>query len=90
MGYEYMLDLEVPDRAEADRVLRAVAGFAGYSPEFELYSFRRQATGPMPDADAKIERSGIYVCDHGVGYPVVEAILAAFSAVGLEGRLREL
>jgi len=90
MGYEYMLDREVPDPAEADRVLRIVAGFTGCRSEFQLRSFRRRATGPMPDADAKSERSGIGVEDQGVGYPIVEDILAARSAVGLHARLREL
>jgi hypothetical protein len=90
MGYEYRLDFEVPDRADADRVLRKVPGFEGFNPKFELYSFRRKSTGTMPDADAKIERSGIYLCDYGTGYQVVRDIQAAFSEIGLHAELREL
>jgi hypothetical protein len=90
MGYEYRLDFEVRDRAEADRVLRNVPGFDGFNPKFELYSFRRQSTGTMPDADAKIEPSAIYICDYGPGYQVVRDIQAAFSAIGLHAELREL
>lgn len=90
MGYEYMLDFEVTDRAQADRVLRGIAGFAGFDPKFELYSFRRTATGRMPDADAKIESSGIYICDHGGSHQFVEDIHAAFFAIGLRAQPREL
>lgn len=85
-----MLDFEVADRAEADRILRSVAGFEGFDATFELYSFRRTATGSMPDAHAKIENSGIYVCDNGGCYQVVRDVQAAFSAIGLHSEPREL
>jgi hypothetical protein len=90
MGYEYMLDFEVVERGEADRVLRSVAGFEGFDPTFELYSFRRASTGAMPDAQAAIKKAGIYVCDNGGSYQIVSDIQAAFSAIGLRAEPREL
>jgi len=90
MGYEYMLDFEVVERGDADRVLRSVAGFEGFDPKFGLYYFRRTATGAMPDAQAAIENAGIYVCDNGVAYQVVRDIQAAFAAIGLRAEPREL
>jgi hypothetical protein len=90
MGYEYMLDFDVADPARADWVLRAVSGFEAYDPEHQLYSFRRESTDAMPDASAKIEPSGIYVCDYGGSYRVVEDIQAAFAAIGLHAKPREL
>lgn len=90
MGYEYRLDFEVPDRAEADRVLRGVAGFAGFNPKYELYSFRRRSTGTMPDVDVKIEASSVYICDYGIGCEVVKDVQEAFAAIGLVAELREL
>ena len=51
---EYMLDFEVSSRPRADAVLHAIRGFEGFDAELELYSFRRAATGAMPDANAKM------------------------------------
>jgi hypothetical protein len=90
MGYEYKLDFEIADSEQADQVLRSVAGFEAFNPELQLYSFRHEATGAMPDADAKIEPSGIYVCAHGGSRRVIEDIQVAFSAVGLCAIPREL
>lgn len=90
MGYEYQLDFDVAEPSEVDEVLRSVPGFERLSLEFGLYSFRRTATGSMPDADAKIEPSGVYVCDHGGGYEVVKDIQATLGARGYRTRLREL
>lgn len=90
MGYEYMLDFEVSNRSEADAVLRGIKGFEGFSPEFESYSFRRTATGAMPDASAKVTATGICVCDNGGSFEIVKEIQAAFAALGLAVELREL
>jgi hypothetical protein len=90
MGYEYMLDFEVVERSEADRVLRSVAGFETFDPKLELYYFRRTAAGAMPDAKAAIQTAGIYVCDNGGAYQVVRDIQAAFAAIGLQAEPREL
>jgi hypothetical protein len=90
MGCEYMLDFEVSDRSEADAVLRTIHGFDGFDAEFELYSFRRSAAGPMADANAKIETAGIYVCDNGGSFQIAKDIQAAFAAIGLRADLREL
>ena len=90
MGYEYMLDFEVSDRGKAEEILRRIPGFEGFNPKYELYSFRREAIGAMPDADAKIESSGIYVCSYGGSFAVVLEIQAAFATIGLRAELREL
>jgi hypothetical protein len=89
MGYEYRLDFEPTDQAQADQILRAIPGFESYTP-LGLYAFRRNATGAMPDAYAKIEPSGIYVCDNGNSFQIVRDIQAAFAAVGLNAEPREL
>jgi hypothetical protein len=44
----------------------------------------------MPDAYAKIEPYGIYVCDNGNAFQIVRDIQAAFAAVGLKAEPREL
>jgi len=90
MSYEYMLDFAVVNRSEADSVLRSIQGFVGFSAEYQLYSFRRETTGPMPDADAKVEASGIYVCHYGGSFGIVTDIQAAFAAIGHRAELREL
>jgi hypothetical protein len=90
MGYEYQLDFDVTEPSEVDSALRSVPGFERFNPEFELYSFRRTATGAMPDADAKIEPSGVYVCDHGGAPAILTDIQAALVARGYRVTLREL
>jgi len=90
MGHEFQLDFEVPDRSEADRVLRSVHGFEGFDEKYGLYLFRRVASGPMPDATAKIETDGIYVCDNGGASDVLDDIRAAFAAIGLRAEPRPL
>jgi hypothetical protein len=88
MGYEYQLDFEHPDPAQADQVLRAIRGFEGCTGG--LYSFRRHSTGSMPDAYATIEADGIYVCDNGGARQIVREIQEAFAAIGLRAEPREL
>lgn len=90
MGYEYKLDLQLTDLKQADLILRAISGFEAYDAEFKLYSFRRSATGAMPDAHAKLEPSGIYVCENGGSSQIVEDIRAAFAAIGFPAEPREL
>jgi hypothetical protein len=90
MGYEYQLDFDVTEPSEVDAVLRTIPGFEQFSPHFALYSFRRTATGSMPDADAKIEPSGVYVCDHGGAHAILTDIQAALAARGYRVTLREL
>jgi len=90
MGYEYMLDFEVSNPVEADAVLRAIDGFEGFNAEFDLYLFRRKATESMPDAHAKVETTGIYICDNGGSFEIVKDIQAAFASIGLRADLREL
>lgn len=89
MGYEYQLEFTPPDRAHADQILRAIPGFEACT-ALGLYSFRRNATGAMPDAYAAIEPSGIYVCDNGGAHQIVREIQAAFAKAGLHAELREL
>jgi len=90
MGYEYKLDVQLTDLEQADLVLRAIPGFEAYDAEFTLYSFRRDATGAMPDAHVKIEASGIYVCENGGSSQIVGEIRAAFAAIGFPAEPREL
>jgi len=90
MGYEYRLQLDLPSRAQVDKLLRGIVGFEKFSEEFELYSFRRESTGVMPDVDAKIEASGIYLCSYGGSFDLVTEIQAAFAAIGLHAELVEL
>ena len=89
MGYEYQLDFEHTNQEQADRILRAISGFETCTAG-GLYSFRRHATGAMPDAYAAIEPSGIYVCDNGGARQIVTDIQAAFAGVGLRAEPREL
>lgn len=89
MGYEYRLDFELAHGPRADSILRSIPGFESCAAN-GLYAFRRNATGAMPDAYAKIEASGIYVCDNGSAFQIVKDIQAAFAAVGLDAELREL
>ena len=90
MGYEYMLDFEVADPSELDALLRKIPGFERYDPTYELYYFRRQATGAMPDAQVKIEAHGVYACDNGCGFAVLEDIRAALASIAPAATLREL
>jgi hypothetical protein len=90
MGYEYRLEFGVPSRAQADELLRGIAGFEGFSEEFQSYSFRRDSTDPMPDVTAAIEASGIYLCSYGGSMDIVKEIQAAFAAIGLRSELTEL
>ena len=89
MGCEYMLDFDV-DRQRADRILRSIAGFEGFDTKYELYSFRRDVVDAMPDAHAKIEKSGIYLCFNGGSHDIIPEIRSAFAAVGLVAELREV
>ncbi|HET9953133.1 MAG TPA: hypothetical protein VFQ61_01445 [Polyangiaceae bacterium] len=88
MGYEYQLDFEHCEPALADQILRAIPGFEKCTAG--LYSFRRNATGQMPDAYAAVEPTGVYVCDNGGAPQIVNDIRAAFVAAGLHAELREL
>jgi hypothetical protein len=90
MGYEYKLDFELVNREQADLVLRGIVGFVAHDRDFELYSFRRVATGVMPDAHAKIDPSGVYVCINGGSHEILRDIQIAFAAVGLCAEPREL
>ncbi|MFO0565113.1 MAG: hypothetical protein U0263_05595 [Polyangiaceae bacterium] len=90
MGYERMLDCEITDASAVDRQLRAIEGFERYDSEYSLYFFRRVSTGKMPDLQAKIEATGIYVCDNGPGTPISEEIALRMAALGLGQRWREL
>lgn len=90
MGYEHRLQIEVPNHAMADELLRGIDGFEKYDEKLGLYSFRRASTGAMPDVDAKIEAAGIYLCSYGGSFAIIEEIQAAFAASGLEGELVEL
>jgi len=90
MGYEYQLDFDVIEPSDVDVALRSIQGFERYIPEFGLYSFRRAATGSMPDADAKIESSGVYICDHGGSHQILADIQAALGSLGYRTTLREL
>jgi hypothetical protein len=91
MGAEYMLDFEVDNRREIDGLLRDISGFEGYDPRYSLYNFRRTSTGKMPDAHAKIEENGVYVCDNGAsGCAVVQDIRAAVSALAPSYTFRDL
>ena len=90
MGYEYELDFGLVDRGQADVILRGIVGFVAHDRDLELYSFRRAATGVMPDAHAKIEPSGVYVCINGGSHEILRDIQSAFAAVGLRAEPREL
>lgn len=90
MGYEYQLDLEVDDREKLDGILRSIVGFERYDAAYDLYYFRRKATGEMPDAHAKIDEQGLYLCDNGCGFAVLEDIRAALAAFAPGATLREL
>jgi hypothetical protein len=79
MGYEYRLDFPIGNPSDVDAALRAVAGFERYDPDYHLYYFRRQSTGAMPDAQIKIEKYGLYLCDNGCGFAVLEDIRAALA-----------
>jgi hypothetical protein len=83
MEFEYRLELGPIEAVEADRILREVEGFERFDPAFGTCSNRRRSTGDMPDLDAKIEPTGIYVCDHGCGADTLESIRRAFARVGL-------
>ncbi len=91
MGYEYMIDFEIHDREEIDGLLRRISGFEGYDPRYSLYNFRRTSTSKMPDAHAKVEETGLYVCANGAsGFAVLEDIRAAVSALASSHTLRDL
>jgi hypothetical protein len=84
-----MLDFEV-DRQRADRILRGIPGFEGFDEQYDLYYFRRDVVDALPDAHAKIERSGIYLCFNGGSHDIIPEIRAAFAAIGFNAELREL
>ena len=90
MGYEYRLEFDLPSHAQADKLLRGIAGFEEFSEEFQSYSFRRESTDPMPDVTAAIEASGIYLCSHGGSLAIVKEIQTAFAAIGLRAELVEI
>jgi hypothetical protein len=82
MGYEYELAFEVKNRQELDELLRRVSGFDGYDTRYELYLFRRSSIGEMPDAHAKINENGLYVCNNGAnGLSVLQDIRSAVSVL---------
>jgi hypothetical protein len=91
MGYEYMFEYEVQNRELIDGLLRGISGFEGYDPRYSLYNFRRTSTGEMPDAHAKVEETGLYVCDNGAsGTAVLQDIRAAVSALAPSHTLSDL
>ncbi len=77
MGYEHQIRLPRSSAFDVDSILRGMDGFEGYSPTFKQYSFRRKATGSMPDAHASIEPDGVYFCDNGCGAAVLRDLLRA-------------
>lgn len=88
MGHEHQIRLARSSAADVDSILRNIDGFEGYSPAFKQYSFRRLATGSMPDAHASIEPDGLYFCDNGCGAAVlcdlVRALEERFGQVSVE------
>ena len=90
MGCEYMVEFDVHDPDAVTALLRGIAGFEHHDPQCDLYTYRRRATGRMPDAHAKLEPGGVYLCDNGCGDDVVRDIHAALSAVDPAATTREL
>lgn len=77
MGYEHQIRLPTSSPSDIDAILRGIDGFEGYNPLFKQYSFRRAATGAMPDAHASIEPDGVYFCDNGCGSALLLDIVRA-------------
>ncbi len=90
MGFEYMLDFNVGSPAEVDGRLRRVAGFERFDSEHRLYIYRRRTTAGMPDAYAKLEHDGVYVCDNGGAQSIVDDICIAIAPLAGRAELREL
>ncbi len=72
MSFEYTIKFERDSDTRLDSLLRSIAGFDGIESQFGAYSYRSKANpGKMPDADVRIEESGVYVCVYGGAGPQV-------------------
>ena len=78
MGFEYKV--KVPDSVNPnfDELLRDLPGFSGIEPEFSGYHFRAKGNvGKMPNVEARIGASTLYVCDYGGGSTFLSNIVMA-------------
>lgn len=76
MGYEY--EIRVPDASPGalESVIRTAPFFSRFLPEHALFEFRSEGNPVgMPDAWASIMPKGLYFCDNGGGYEMLEYLV---------------
>jgi hypothetical protein len=78
MGFEYQVKVApgASSRADYDRLLRGIPGFAGVDPKIGLYTYRVEGqAGPMANAEVAVKSWGLYVCDYGGGEAFLSAVV---------------
>ena len=66
MGFEYQIKFERRTVEELDAQLRGVREFSDFGGQYGSYNFRTSTNKDgMPDAEARIEKEGVYFCVYG-------------------------
>ena len=66
MGFEYTLRFTYNSQDDLDKLLRQSESFTQVEPLFGGYQYRSEHNQVgMPDAEARIQDSGLYFCDNG-------------------------
>jgi hypothetical protein len=82
MGIEYKLSFTGATPSDLDKILRSLPSFDKILPAYDSYEFRSAGNSKtdMPDAEAKIETSGLYFCDYGgQGKVILSTLLSILS-----------
>jgi hypothetical protein len=66
MGFEYKIEFDYKSSELIDGILRSISEFSEFCQDFQSYEYRsNRNTKGMPDAEARIEKKGLYFCDYG-------------------------
>ena len=66
MGFEYQIKFERRTAEELDAQPRSVSEFSDFGGQYGSYNFRTSTNKDcLPDAEARIEKEGIYFCVYG-------------------------
>lgn len=81
MGMEYKIRFETQEREQLDSLLKSLPHFDEFSQDREVYLYRVPGnSGSMPNAEAQVEKGGLYFCDYGMSQPILGVLTATLVA----------